>query len=113
MTTKANAQTPRKRPSASAKPKPKPAAVARAQGEETMRRTIELDGVTIDLDLTPARNVRLMRRLKRDDMEALLEFFDGVFGADQLDMLEDRFGLVDVEDYNEFLQRAMGAVSPN
>ncbi|MDO5533232.1 MAG: hypothetical protein Q4F65_01085 [Propionibacteriaceae bacterium] len=110
MTTKANAQTPRRRTT------PKPTAGQarpKATAGDSMRRTIELDGVTIELDLAPARNVRLMRRLKREDMEALLEFFDGVFGADQLDMLEDRFNLVDVEDYNAFLQRAMGAVSPN
>ena len=74
--------------------------------------TVELDGVTITVDMTPARNLRLIRRIKHDDVEALLEFVEGTFG-DQLPDLEAAFGLSDIEDYNTFMERVMKELSPN
>ncbi|MFT3877137.1 MAG: hypothetical protein QM708_12050 [Propioniciclava sp.] len=76
---------------------------------------VELDGNTITVDLAPVRNVRLMRRLKNEDVGALVEFFEGTFG-EQLDELEERYNLVDIDEYQALLSRVMekvAAANPN
>ena len=73
---------------------------------------VVVDGTEITVDLSPLRNLRLMRRLKNDDFAALIELFEGMFG-DQLDALEEQFDLVTVDDYNDFNARVMAEISPN
>ena len=86
--------------------KPKATAVADSV------QTVTLDGITFSLDFAPASNIRLMRRVRRDDMDAVMEWIEAVFG-DDLDRLEEAFDLNDIMDYMRLFQRAAEAVNPN
>lgn len=121
MTTKTIKKTPAKKTAAKktlpAGVKPpqdrKPAKVDKGttDGEGTISAV--LDGHPVRVDATPAANMRLMRRIKKGDPEALLEFIERAFGDDQLDQLEEWFGLEAVTDYMELFARACEAAAPN
>ena len=104
MTAPKNARQPQDR-----KPKAKPVEVETADDGKI---TVELDGMTIVADLTVVTNVRLLRKMKRNDMEALIAFYEAMFGPEQLDAIEEQFSLVDMVDYEGFTKRFMEAV-PN
>lgn len=116
MTTKATAQTPRRRPAP--KPKPKPPEV---QVDGTVI-TVDLDGaapdaqgvttVTVVADFAPTRRTRIMRQVKQGNIDVLLELIDMMFG-DQVAELEDRFDLETDEDWGAFIQRIGEAANPN
>lgn len=74
--------------------------------------TAELDGMEVTADFSHIRNVRLLRRMRRGDMTATIEFMEKVFG-DQTDEVEEHFKLETDEDWGEFFQRVAEAGSPN
>ena len=73
---------------------------------------VVLDDVEIQLDLSVLRDLRIMRRIRNDDQDAILDFYERLF-PDQLDELEDVFELSDVDDYNQLLKRCMESANPN
>lgn len=89
------------------KPKATPAAPASVLGEDGTF-TVTLDGMTFTVDATPAANLRLMRKIKRNDLEAVMDFVELAFG-DDLDAVEEHFDLVEAQDYVELFRRACEA----
>lgn len=86
------------------KPKATPASVLGEDGTFT----VTLDDLTFTVDATPAANLRLMRKIKRNDLEAVMDFVEAVFG-DDLDAVEEHFDLVEAQDYVELFRRACEA----
>lgn len=72
--------------------------------------TVELDGHLVTADLAAFSNVRLMRKVRRDDFDAILDLFEQAFP--DLDTVEEQFDLVDITDYLAFITRVQEAV-PN
>ena len=70
--------------------------------------TVTLDDLTFTVDATPAANLRLMRKIKHNDYEAVMDFVEAVFG-DDLDAVEEHFDLVEAQDYVELFRRACEA----
>ena len=95
------------RPPQDRKPKATPAAPASVLGEDGTF-TVTLDGMTFTVDATPAANLRLMRKIKRNDLEAVMDFVELAFG-DDLDAVEEHFDLVEAQDYVELFRRACEA----
>ena len=89
------------------KPKATAAPPASVLGEDGTF-TVTLDGLTFTVDATPAANLRLMRKIKHNDLEAVMDFVELVFG-DDLDAVEEHFDLVEAQDYVELFRRACEA----
>lgn len=90
------------------KPKATPAAPPASVLGEDGTFTVTLDDLTFTVDATPAANLRLMRKIKRNDFEAVMDFVEAVFG-DDLDAVEEHFDLVEARDYVELFRRACEA----
>lgn len=73
---------------------------------------VELDGYRVVADFAAYRNLRLMRRMKRGDISAVLDMVELIFG-DATDEIEERFNLVTDEDWGAFLTRVAEAGNPN
>ena len=74
--------------------------------------TATLDGLTFKVDARPAANLRLMRRIRANDMEAVLEFVERAFPED-VETIEEHFDLQGVDDYLNLFRRACEAANPN
>lgn len=72
--------------------------------------TVELDGHQITANFSAFTNVRLMRKVRKDDFDAILDLFEQAFP--DLDTVEEQFDLVDITDYLAFITRVQEAV-PN
>lgn len=90
--------------------KPKSPKKGKKKGAEQYRRTVEIDGVSVVLDLEVTLDFRLQRRLHKEDGEALHEWMERLFP--DLDTVETQFELRTIDDYAAFAQRALEAV-PN
>ncbi len=90
------------------KPKATPAAPPASVLGEDGTFTVTLDGLTFTVDATPAANLRLMRKIKRNDLEAVMDFVEAAFG-DDLDAIEEHFDLTDAQEYVELFRRACEA----
>lgn len=73
---------------------------------------VVVDEVEISLDLSVLRDIRIMRKIRNDDQDAIIDFYERLF-PDQLDELEERFDLSDIEDYNQLLKQCMDVANPN
>lgn len=73
--------------------------------------TVTIDGHTVHADFDITQNVQVMRRIRKGDMDAMLDLVDRMFG-DQVDDIETRFNLVTIEDWGNFIHR-IGEAVPN
>lgn len=73
---------------------------------------VELDGYEIVADFAAYRNLRLMRRMKKGDISAVIDMVEDIFG-DQTDAIEEHFDLTTDEDWSAFLVRIAEAANPN
>lgn len=72
--------------------------------------TVEFDGHEVTANFSAFTNVRLMRKVRKDDFDAILDLFEQAFP--DLDTIEEQFDLVDIADYLTFITRVQEAV-PN
>ena len=99
-------------------PAPRPASAPAPQDhqskadaeEESTVVTVELDGREIRADMAAFANMRLMRKVRKEDIDALIELFESVFP--DLDQIEQDFNLTTYGEYAEFMQRVQEQV-PN
>lgn len=82
----------------------------KADAEESTVVTVELDGHEIRADMAAFANMRLMRKVRKEDIDALIELFESVFP--DLDQIEQDFNLTTYGEYAEFMQRVQEQV-PN